>query len=215
MLDHWKEVVAGRVGQARQELALARPRLAAGNAAVADAEANLHLVERGHGVHNVDYALDILKTNHELLSRALRSAGQSPLPTSWGGVPYASPCLRCHQEAEAQRGPYRGYSFDHRVHVVQQAVDCQRCHRPHDERKAGEVVSLPASGCAPCHHGPAAPETGCPRCHGRVLDAVLDYQGRRFAHRLHVEEQELTCVQCHTRQAHPGLNLKACADCHG
>jgi hypothetical protein len=160
--------------------------------------------------------LDILRTNHGLLDAALRAGGRASLPSSWGAVPFASPCLRCHQGSENQKSRYRAYEFSHQTHVVRQNLDCQRCHRPHEDRPASEVVSLPDSGCAPCHHAPAAaPESDCQRCHRQVLEGVVAYQGREFAHRLHVEEQELTCLQCHTLQARPGLNSKACADCHG
>jgi len=216
MLGRWQKLIDARVRQARAELTLVRRRLgAAGSPQLADTEANLRLVELGHGVHNVDYALDILAANHAMLNAALTAGGRQPLPASWGLLPYESNCLRCHQGIETRAGSFQGEVFAHRPHVVRGEIDCQQCHRPHEKRRAGELVSLEPEGCTSCHHGPAQrPEANCRRCHSAITQTVVDHQGREFEHALHVEEEELQCVDCHTLQDRPGLDLDFCVDCH-
>ena len=214
MLGRWQELIATRVLQARQELELARRALGSGRQ-LADAEANLSLVEWGHGVHNVDYALDILEANRSLLNAALEEEGRPPLPASWQGVPYESDCLRCHQGIEARVGSLEGRLFAHGPHVVRGELDCGQCHRPHEERDSEEVVSLAPGGCVPCHHVPEQePEIGCDRCHGDITGVEVDYRGEEFSHEMHVTEEELACLDCHTVEAKPGLDSEFCADCH-
>jgi hypothetical protein len=215
MLGRGKELLGVRVAQARGELELARQRLGADAQPLLDAQANLHLVELGQGVHNMDYALDILAANHALLNAALAVQGQAPLPASWETLPYQSDCLRCHQGIETRRGLFKGRDFPHRPHVVQAGLDCIGCHRPHEERDPTEVASLSPADCAACHHVPGLlAEKECARCHSPVFRQVMEYRGEEFSHRLHVEEEELACLDCHTRQNSPGLKQDFCADCH-
>ena len=216
MLGRWRELLDARVGEARGELELARRTLGSSDMAqLKDAEANLLLVARGQGVHNVDYALDILKANHALLNAALAAAGRETLPPSRGSIPYESDCLRCHQGIETRTGLFQGRSFAHQPHVVQIGLDCDGCHRPHEEREAGEVTSMTLADCAPCHHVPKLePEADCARCHRESMQAVIDYQGEEFEHEIHVVEEELECMDCHTLLNRPGLDLDACVDCH-
>ena len=216
MLDRWKNLLDERIDQGRRELTRVREKLGpAGNRQIADVQANLRLVEHGHGVHNIDYALDILQSNHIMLNAALQTAGHQPLPATLPPVPYESDCLRCHQGIEIRTGTFQGHAFAHRPHIVGQALDCQQCHRPHEERSPDEVVHLPAGGCISCHHASEqSPEDNCARCHSAITDALVDYQGDEFSHAYHVEDEGMECMDCHTLQKSPGLDLDFCVDCH-
>ena len=162
----------------------------------------------------MDYALDILAANHTLLNAALKQAGRPGLPAgAWEGSSQENDCLRCHQGQESRRGVFAGKPFAHRPHVVDQKMDCAQCHRPHEQRAASEVVSMPAQNCAPCHHSSSVKEE-CIHCHGGIRGQILVYQGKKFSHQYHLEEEELKCLDCHTLQEHPGLKAAACADCH-
>ncbi|MCC7262241.1 MAG: NapC/NirT family cytochrome c [Candidatus Latescibacteria bacterium] len=214
MLDRWKGVLDERLALARRELTQAQGSLRAGCQALSDAEANLLLVERGHGVHNVDYALDVLAANHTLLNTALKQAGRSGLPGGdWERPAKQNECLRCHQGQETQSGSFDGKPFSHRPHVVGRKMDCLSCHRPHEQREPGEVVSMPAQECAPCHHTAAAKDQ-CSRCHAGITGKTLAFKGKKFSHQYHLEDEGLKCLDCHTLQERPGLKPKACADCH-
>jgi nitrate/TMAO reductase-like tetraheme cytochrome c subunit len=212
MLERWQGVLGERLALARRELAQARGSLGEGSQALGDAEANLLLVERGHGVHNVDYALDVLAANHEMLNAALKQVGRPGLSSeSWERPAQGNECLRCHQGQETRSGTFAGKPFAHRPHVVGRQMACTQCHRPHEQREASEVVSMGPQECAPCHHAPAV-ERECGHCHAAL--PALAYQGKKFSHQYHLEEEGLKCLDCHTLQERPGLKPAACADCH-
>jgi predicted CXXCH cytochrome family protein len=214
MLGRWQEMLSGKLDQARDELSRAR-RLLPPEAGpqLADAEANLRLVEKGSGVHNVDYALDILAANHAMLNAALAEAGRDSLPARWEAIPYQSPCLRCHQGVESQAGTFRGGPFAHQPHVLDQGLDCLTCHRPHEARTPEEMVSLPPDGCVSCHHAPEQ-RAECAECHRTITEEVVDFQGDEFEHEIHVLDEALTCTECHTPGPDPGLDTDFCTDCH-
>ncbi|MSR83907.1 MAG: hypothetical protein EXS58_13455 [Candidatus Latescibacteria bacterium] len=214
MLERWKGTLDQRLALARRELVQARSGLGGGAQELSDAEDNLLLVERGHGVHNVDYALDILAANHALLNTALKRVGRPGLSgAGWEPPPYQNDCLRCHQGQESRTGTFAGKPFAHQPRVVDQKIDCTRCHRPHEQRAPGEVVSMPAHECAPCHHTPAA-KNECSHCHAAITTQTLVYHRKQFSHKYHLEKEELKCLDCHTLQERPGLKAKACAGCH-
>jgi nitrate/TMAO reductase-like tetraheme cytochrome c subunit len=212
MLARWQEVLGEKLALARRELTQARGSLGEGARSLGDAEANLLLVERGHGVHNVDYAIEILAANHELLNAALKQAGRPGLPAGgWERPVKGEECQRCHQGQESRQGTFAGQPFAHQPHVVDQKMACTACHRPHEEREASEVVSMGPQECAPCHHAPAV-KSECAHCH-TALQSLM-YQGKKFSHQYHLEEEGLKCLDCHTLQGRPGLKPTACADCH-
>ena len=217
MLGRWRTLMEKRVGTARKDLASYRRLAGAANPQpLADAEANLRLVEEGRGVHNIDYALDILKANRKMLNAALESVGHSSLPgSSWREIPYESDCLRCHQGIESQVVPFAGRTFDHGPHVIGFELSCDGCHLSHEEREAGEQAQISSADCAPCHHTKAVTaRTECADCHAGITSKTVSFDGEDFEHEVHVVEEELECADCHTSQVRPGLDLEACADCH-
>lgn len=211
MLSRWDKLLDARVSQARSEFKTVQNRLGKVQGQhLADAEANLRLLELGGGIHNIDYALDVLEANHRLLNAALEEAQHKALPVSWPRLPYESDCLRCHQDIAERRD-----GFAHAPHVVDQGLECSVCHRPHDQRSQDEVVSLAAAECISCHHAPELePEQRCADCHAGVIAQSIDYKGEDFSHREHVVEEELECMDCHVVDERPGLDLEACVDCH-
>lgn len=219
ILDRWLDLEATRLTAARQQLRDAQQRLPADHQALIDAQANIDLVAAGRAVHNINYAQDVLWSNHELLDAALVSAGKDPVGAPWASVPYASDCLRCHQGIELQRGEWQGRPFAHDKHVIGQQVDCLTCHEPHVDGAMHEIVSISAADCATCHH---ADDDGdlvdrCEQCHVGVIQDVVpvesDY-GDLFDHLYHVEEEELACADCHIADVIPAVDTEMCLDCH-
>lgn len=216
----WKEGVGTRTAalqrQARETTAaLGSP----GPAALQDAWFNLDLVARGGGLHNVDYAYALLRRSHEDLNRARQERGLARLPAPWKEVPFESPCLSCHQGIEAQRGAVFDRSFAHEPHLLRARLECQSCHRPHDEKPKGEILRFGPSGCDDCHHAAVQASTapaGCLTCHAAVLTRTFTVARGEFSHELHVDAAGQVCADCHSLA--PGrpvtLNEVTCQGCH-
>lgn len=212
----WQQGIEQRVGALKRQLTTTEKALGPVRPAVlTDARFNLGLVERGHGVHNVDYSYALLQRSHDDMNTARGERGLRPLDTPWTKIPYRSPCLSCHRGVEEQKGSIFGRRFDHKPHVQRAALQCDNCHRAHDEREKQEIVSFDAAGCNSCHH--REPEAGCGACHEAPgpVDTIRTSRGD-FDHSFHVEGFELDCSDCHAPGEGGALELLdlTCTGCH-
>jgi nitrate/TMAO reductase-like tetraheme cytochrome c subunit len=211
----WKEGAAARSGALRRQLdETARALGARAPAPLADAEANLDLVEKGHAVHNIDYTYALLRQAHVDMNKARQGSGLSALPVPWAEPPYDSPCFVCHTGVENQKGEMFGRAFAHDRHVVGAKLDCAACHRPHEQRAQGEIVRFDAAGCESCHHRKPQ-QAECITCHAAVRTHKVKSPRGMFDHVMHIDDQEKKCADCHdTAVSPPALKKDACKDCH-
>ena len=181
--------------------------------ALADARYNVELVQKGRGIHNQRYAFALLSHSHKLLNDVRAEIGRPLLSVPWPEIPFESPCSQCHQDIVTQKANPFGRDFSHEVHVVRRELECAACHRPHEERTKGELLSFGEDGCANCHH--QDPEADCQNCHSKILEKTVPSFRGDFAHLLHVELLE-GCTDCHTpgaEKSHP-VDQDVCAMCH-
>ncbi len=213
----WKEGVDSRVAALRGQLeatgaALGLSPLQGWD----DARHNFELVERGKGVHNLNYAYALLEKAHEQMNAVRRAKGLAPLARPWTVIAEGSgKCLTCHQGIEHQRGLFGGRSFAHRPHLTAGRLECTSCHRPHEERAPGEVVRFGRDGCLPCHHRKAEIDMpACLKCHADpTARTVTSFRGE-FSHTLHLDNG-LECAQCHQpRAGDPRPVRETCTQCH-
>jgi len=212
--QHWKSTVAERTAKVEQQFA-ETARGGSDPAALQEARFNLDLVKRANGIHNVRYAYALLQQSHDDLNRVRASRGMAPLPAAWQAPPYDSPCLSCHDGIDAQKGAIFGREFRHEPHVLKSKIDCEQCHRPHEERAKGEIVRYDASGCESCHH--ARPEADCAACHTEIRTKTIKVSRGKFSHAQHVDDVGQTCVDCHELAPGkpPRLKEETCVGCHG
>lgn len=217
----WQRGLAERVRGVRSALADLPPRAGRqDSAALRDARANLSLVERANGVHNVDYSLALLDRAFDLANEERTARGLERRGTTWPRAAGAAACLRCHAGIESQAGRFAGKEFRHRPHLVQGGLECAACHRPHEERTHAEIVRFGEAGCDSCHHrqvAASATTADCAPCHGEAKEKTVPSHRGEFAHALHLELVEGACATCHALEAGraPAVRLQACADCHG
>ena len=185
--------------------------------ALADAHANLELVEKGRGIHNYPYSIALLDASHVQLNDARKALGRPILSKPWAEAPYDSSCFDCHRGIEGKASVWSGRSFPHENHVVGREIRCDRCHSTHEERRSSGLPSLRlgADDCSSCHH--VESDSGdCLDCHGKILEESFSTEKGDFDHALHVEMMELGCDSCHGDP--PGGRLpadrEACAPCH-
>lgn len=216
IFEGWKEGVDGRTNAMRGLMqATAGAMGSATSKAWDDARWNFALVENGHGIHNVNYAYVVLDKAFEQMNEARRGRGLAALPRPWTVIAGGS-CLNCHQGIERQSGEFRGKPFPHGPHVVGAKLDCEKCHRKHNERPKVEVVRFGSEGCSSCHHeGLNAGSFGqCSTCHGDVAARTFRTERGEFSHKQHASIGE-DCVSCHAIQTgDPRPPRSRCAECH-
>jgi nitrate/TMAO reductase-like tetraheme cytochrome c subunit len=213
----WSASVDQRTAAVRRELdATVRQLGAGGEQQMPGARTNVELVERGGGLHNVPYSLALLGAAHREINDARRSHGLDAYSIPWPEAPYESPCLECHTGVESQTVRFAGRRFPHERHVVDEALECQSCHRPHEQRERGgaEHLLITAADCATCHHGDTS--APCLSCHAEIETRTWPTENGNFAHVVHVSDMELECELCHGSA--PVFQLPAdretCEDCH-
>ena len=218
LFTNWQQIVADRTAAVRRQLD-GTVRLLGDSPpqTLTDARANLELVERGHGIHNVQYSLALLAAAHRQLNEARSTSGSGRLGLPWPQAPFESPCLECHAGAEVAVGRAFGSSFPHQPHVVQAELECGECHTTHEERDAGaDSLKLSDDDCGSCHHPAAAAAVDCLSCHGDVRRSSFAVELGEFSHASHVDDMELACSLCHGQA--PGLRrtpaAAVCVDCH-
>jgi hypothetical protein len=213
----WKEGVEARTSALSAQLQSSAP--AMGSAPPADwvdARLNFLLVERGRGIHNVNFAYALLEKAHDQLNAARAARGLGPLSRPWASVPTGNGnCLSCHQGVERQSGAFAGHAFSHAPHLLSGKLECAACHRPHAERAPGEVVRFGREGCVPCHHRGLAPSApACGKCHGDITARTLKSFRGEFSHKAHLDVG-LECASCHAGKGpDPRPEKPACRSCH-
>ncbi len=181
-----------------------------------DARHDFLLVSQGKAVHNMTYAYALLERSHELMNQARRAKGLAPLELPWRRTGASSGrCMLCHTGVEAQRGAWQGRAFDHGPHLLKAKLECDACHRTHEERAGGEVVRFGPAGCVPCHHRKTAAAGGsCLPCHADVKTRTVKSFRGEFSHQAHLD-MDLECQTCHDPAAGQLRPAKsACAQCH-
>jgi nitrate/TMAO reductase-like tetraheme cytochrome c subunit len=217
IFEQWQQALAARTGALRSQLdATARAVGMSAPQAWDDARHNFLLVERGRGVHNVNFSFALLEKSHEQMNEARRAKGLPAMSRPWAVVGAGSrDCLVCHMGIESRSGMFGSRAFAHRPHVERAGLECSECHRPHEQRAPGEVVKFGQAGCIPCHHrqSAAAAETTCGKCHGDVRSrTVASFRGE-FSHAAHLETG-LECASCHAGGTDPRPAKAACEQCH-
>ena len=213
----WEQGLNVRVSALRREIdANAGAMSATPPAAYVDARHNLALVEKGHGVHNVNFAYALLDKAHDQLNLARQAKGMGALSRPWPEIaPGSAKCVSCHAGIERKGGEFGGRKFDHGPHLTRARLECDACHRPHDQRPETEIVKFGPDGCVTCHHRPTASGAlVCENCHGDVRTRTVQSFRGEFSHAAHLE-QGLECKSCHdARSGDPRPNPSACRDCH-
>lgn len=180
-----------------------------------DARWNFTLVERGRGIHNINYAYVVLDKAFDQMNEARRGRGLPTLARPWRVVASGS-CLSCHQGIERRSGTFNGKPFAHGPHVEKARLDCEKCHRKHNERPQVEVVRFGSEGCSSCHHAGLTPASfrDCTKCHDDVSKRTIRTSRGEFSHEQHAAIGE-DCASCHAIQTGDPRPTKArCAECH-
>jgi cytochrome c nitrite reductase small subunit len=225
----WQTGLKQRVEGMRDQLQTAVARLAAhdgAGAALADAQANMTLLEQGKAIHNPGYAIDILDKARRDVVDALAAAGDEHIPPPpWTAAPYKIECLKCHFGIEQQAGSAFGQPFQHAPHVLTGRLRCTLCH---GDLSAHGTVKLQAEDCTHCHEKTLHPmDVAAEECLGCHTADIGEVSAKvKFPHDKHIASG-LDCGLCHSGVADmphrefarspaalPKLGHEFCGTCH-
>ena len=179
-----------------------------------EAAFNIDIVDRGKGVHNVEYSQELLSASLNKVQEALDVIGSSYKPKSLLAAAKEIPtqCSNCHAGIEEIDTQVFGQDFPHKSHLLEQKIQCDICHS--NIRKHGEFVAT-KQGCAVCHHKDT--EKDCMECH--KLQKTF-YQGGNLIDQDIPEdimsEAEVQCTDCHIGPQSQVFrsDKNKCLDCH-
>jgi hypothetical protein len=223
MLDDWIRVVDGaveKVGDDLEETSAAvrsqgeSPEL---KALLDDATYDYDFVKEGHGVHNVEYAVRLLKRTEDILdeTRSKLRPSLKALPRDrLLGTPDGYCSMLCHERIGVPESvTFERMDFPHGLHSREIGLECTMCHSP-DKHKMRVITK---SGCMECHHGEV--ELDCGTCHFRQSEL---YSGRlteidREGDPDFMAQADISCADCHDpNDARAPLDQArdACVACH-
>lgn len=171
---------------------------------------NVRFVTRGHGEHNVRYAVELLR---HALEQARRVPGvavpSSPILASESGY-----CRVCHSTSHlALRLEFANMGFEHSRHLGA-GLSCDSCHSVEEHGK----TTIVAEGCMSCHHSPKQAQP-CSRCHqAQASLAAGEVVGTGFKGDPDpMAAAGVECSGCHDLKRQEPLVAsvqKACVSCH-
>ncbi len=250
ILHQWSAILRRDLRAARSAVSGARSALRgrripeAARKALGDAATRLRQVERGHGEHNITFAVRLLDGAVADANRALALA---KVGTRYPRIAdakrlTANECARCHLQMPVTVR-YEGTAFPHARHV--EAVgDCESCHTPYSDHGK---LSWGKAACSTCHEGVPLPHPKgfrktmgtvvkkvgfdtcmqchdtkesrerCTPCHLAGPAKEIEWHGMALSHANHAKH-DIDCLTCHTELDHHGgvaLTPDECNECHG
>ena len=179
-----------------------------------EAAFNIDIVERGKGVHNVEYSQELLSASYNKIVEALKTIGSAYEPGPFLAVAKEVPtqCYNCHAGIEEIDRQIFGLNFPHKKHLIEQKIQCSSCHS--NVRKHGEFIATKQS-CALCHHQDTTMD--CTGCH--QLQKAIYEGGELNGYDIPGDimfEAEASCTDCHLNAENQIFRFEAnkCLDCH-
>ncbi len=179
-----------------------------------EASFNIDIVDRGKGVHNIEYAQELLSASYNKILESLSVAESSYQPESFLGSSTEIPtqCSNCHAGIEEINREIFGLDFPHKSHLIEQKIACDQCHS--NVRKHGEFIATKQS-CAVCHHQDT--HVDCGSCH--QLQTVFYQGGKTNGQEITkdiMSEAGVECIDCHLNDKDQIFrsNKGKCVDCH-
>lgn len=229
MLDEWVETIHKAVEELEPKLVNADEmlkrhkgeggKLGEAETLIADARYNFEMVNSGKGVHNVEYAVNLLKAAADQIDVAMKYMDGNAKPMDRSpllGTPDGYCAILCHGRVGVPEEVYfdeMKHDFPHGMHAEDIGVECTTCHSP-DKHKM-RIISR--DECMNCHH--EQQDIECRNCHAEQ-DAV--YRGIAEGYGLPEDipglmSEAIECADCHDLDVTGPLlptMLEMCVECH-
>jgi hypothetical protein len=176
MLDDWIREIHRMVELFRPELVRVekaaaklpqKERTEAGDL-LEDARFNLNFVDRGRGVHNVEYGVKLIKRAADIVDQVRTKLNPNYRPPARGELldtPDGYCTILCHDRLGVpSEVRFERMDFPHEFHHDGIEIECTRCHSP-DKHKMRIITR---TECMNCHHQPD--DIDCAHCHTETAE---------------------------------------------
>ena len=191
--------------------------------AAKEAAANLAIIEDGHAVHNMQYAVTVFESTQKNLAAALKLLKPERDLTSIRPFIHKNDAIRsciktCHLGfGRSTTVSFEQKAFPHDKHLGKKDLDCARCHQ---NKPSHGVVTIKKEDCGSCHH--KADDEECSGCHQLQFLVVAGKGDGRIlpthAHKESKMSEDVPCVACHAEASKnggaPKPTAEACDECH-
>lgn len=185
-------------------------------ALLAEAEYNLRFVQYGKGVHNIQYAQELLESSQSQIEQALKLV-KSKYQPKFSLIKHTganADCYTCHFGIENNSGDFGGLIFPHGIHLEKAQMNCLKCHQ-NTPQKHG-VILVQKSDCETCHH--AQKDAQCSACHSFEANMYTgDMTVVNIKATPNIMAKKVPCEGCH-QDLSKGSDKKkikdTCAACH-
>jgi len=221
MLNHWNQLLKDQIQKTDTMVQAAQKALdKAGNGEVTSkarsllliAKHNLGFVKLANGVHNIVYAVNLLKVSQQKAQEAMKTL-QSGYKAKKIAVPMGCTEL-CHTSIAKKTVPFGSVPFPHQVHVEDQGIECTQCHSSY--KNHGKTLM---KGCSECHHGDGEGKVTCEDCHKQTAALYKGLQSPDGKKHPSSMAEDVSCKECHVEVASgddttvAGIK-KTCVKCH-
>lgn len=178
-----------------------------------DVSFNLDLLKRSNGIHNVEYAVRILRNANKFEDRVLKGNGRNKSMDELLEIKTAYCTTFCHNYIKNDSIlDFNGNDFPHEKHISDFGLDCTDCHSAEKHK----TTSLTLEECAGCHHNDD--NDNCRRCH--IEESAL-YFGLKQKYITGIVPDvmavsDVSCTDCHSPSQDSGSSdaVSQCKNCH-
>jgi len=191
--------------------------LSKGKLFIEDAKYNYKFVSEGRGVHNVEYAVKLLKASNDMLDEAMKIVKRDFIPPERSEILKFSDAycnIMCHKLIKSRdKFEFQEVDFPHKYHINDVGIECGQCH----SLKIHKKTLINKKGCVTCHHEDKNAQ--CSRCHSFQHQLYYgDIKGfkKRGKFPSLMAKGKVTCAGCHdiTKPHSMEIMKGKCIECH-
>jgi hypothetical protein len=177
-----------------------------------EARHNYSFVLLGKGVHNIEYAFQLLNAANNKKEQVLAIINKGYQPREFKTRMTCT--TLCHVGIEKRAVSFNDIKFSHETHIAGNGQKCSDCHSPRENH--GKTFM---KNCAECHHGKEIKKVKCQDCHASIQKLIQGKGGIGVQERPSSKLDVVECVDCHRnvlakkKDSFDAIK-KRCIECH-
>jgi nitrate/TMAO reductase-like tetraheme cytochrome c subunit len=177
-----------------------------------EARHNYSFVLLGKGVHNIEYAFQLLNAANNKTEQVLAMINKGYKPQEFKTRMTCT--TLCHVGIEKRAVSFNDIKFSHETHIAGNGQKCSDCHSSRENH--GKTFM---KNCAECHHGKETKKVKCQDCHASIQKLIQGKGGIGVPERPSSKLDVVECVDCHRsvlakkKDSFDAIK-KRCIECH-